>query len=294
MAGASFEDWIGAQRLREDAAALLRALVRVTTYAHAPARLDAAAALTQLHLAVTGSVLYLDGGWQTLADGLRRAAEAAGAEVVSGERAEAVEADGSGGLAVRTAEGTVHSARAVVLALPPAEAARLAGPLSPYLRDVASAAVPVRAACLDLGLSRLPRPRATFALGIDRPWYFSVHSATARLAPEGQALVHAMRYLGRDVPPPAEVERELEQLVDAVQPGWREQVRVRRFVPDLVVANDLPRAGSARAEVAPPDAPGLFLAGDWVGGEGMLADASLASARAAAAAAVRETRRRAA
>jgi hypothetical protein len=35
-----------------------------------------------------------------------------------------------------------------------------------------------------------------------------------------------------------------------------------------------------------PGAPGLFLAGDWVGGEGQLADASLASGRAAALSAV--------
>ena len=32
-----------------------------------------------------------------------------------------------------------------------------------------------------------------------------------------------------------------------------------------------------------PDAPGVFVVGDWVGGEGMLLDASLASAERAAA-----------
>jgi hypothetical protein len=32
-----------------------------------------------------------------------------------------------------------------------------------------------------------------------------------------------------------------------------------------------------------PDAPGVFVVGDWVGGDGMLLDASLASAEGAAA-----------
>jgi thioredoxin reductase len=42
-----------------------------------------------------------------------------------------------------------------------------------------------------------------------------------------------------------------------------------------------------RTPVVVADAPGLFLAGDWVGGEGLLADASCASGACAAAAALR-------
>ena len=56
------------------------------------------------------------------------------------------------------------------------------------------------AACLDVALSHLPRPDATFALGIDAPLYLSVHSATARLAPAGAALVSTMKYLSPDEP----------------------------------------------------------------------------------------------
>ncbi|WP_218015125.1 hypothetical protein, partial [Lactococcus garvieae] len=43
---------------------------------------------------------------------------------------------------------------------------------------------------------------------------------------------------------------------------------------------------AGRPPVAVPDRPGAFVAGDWVGPEGHLADASLASAEAAARAAV--------
>jgi phytoene dehydrogenase-like protein len=282
-AGASVDDWLREAGLRPDAADLVRAIVRVTTYAHEPARLDARAALEQVRQAFTGGVLYIHGGWQSLVDGLRRAAEASGASLTSEARAEEI-ARTADGFAVRTASGQRIAARAVILAVPPDEAARLAGAVSPMLR-AAGAPIPVRAASFDLGLRALPRPGATFALGIDRPWYFSVHSRTARLAPHGHVLLHAVRYLGPDRPAPEDCARELEGLLDIVQPGWREHVVVRRFVPDLMVAHALPAAGpglAGRTPVAAPDAPSLFLAGDWVGAEGMLADASLASARRAA------------
>ena len=41
--------------------------------------------------------------------------------------------------------------------------------------------------CLDVALSSLPDKDALFALGVDRPLYFSVHSAYAKLAPNGGA-----------------------------------------------------------------------------------------------------------
>jgi pyruvate/2-oxoglutarate dehydrogenase complex dihydrolipoamide dehydrogenase (E3) component len=60
---------------------------------------------------------------------------------------------------------------------------------------------------------------------------------------------------------------------------------VRRFVPDFLVSNALVAAEDGgyrgRPVVAVEDAPGVFVAGDWVGREGQLADAALASARCA-------------
>jgi len=290
--GASMDEWGRALGLRADAAGFLAALARVTTYTDDPGRLDAAALADQVHLALRAGVLYLDGGWQTIVDGLAGAAVDAGARIEAGTRAEAVETEGGRVSGVRTADGRRLPAQAVVLAVPPAEAARIGGAAS--LQRAAAEAVPVRAAALDLGLRRLPRPH-TFALGFDRPWYFSVHSATARLAPGGGALVHALRYLGGAYPTAAEAERDLEELMDRVQPGWREEVQVRRLVPELLVAHDLPRADrgglAGRTPVAVPELGGLFLAGDWVGSEGLLADASLASARRAAELALAERRR---
>ena len=85
--------------------------------------------------------------------------------------------------------------------------------------------VPIRAACLDLALSRLPRPDNRFALGLDRPLYYSVHSAAAKLAPEGVAVVHVMKYLGTDTNASSQaIEQELESFLDQIQPGWKEHV----------------------------------------------------------------------
>jgi len=112
----------------------------------------------------------------------------------------------------------------------------------------------------------------------------------ARLAPAGGALVHVLRYGGLRDRPAAAVEAQLEGLLDALQPGWRAHVAHRRFLPDLVVSNAVVEAalGGTAGRPGPrvPGVPGLYVAGDWVGPHGMLADASLASGRQAAMAAL--------
>jgi phytoene dehydrogenase-like protein len=147
----------------------------------------------------------------------------------------------------------------------------------------------VKAACLDVALKTLPAPNATFALGVDGPLYFSVHSAAAKLGPAGGAMIHAAKYLGSDAAPDApSVERELESLFDLIQPGWRELVIERRFLPHVTVTHALVAAKQERPGPAVPGVEGLFVAGDWVGPEGQLADAAVASAKLAAELALRQ------
>jgi phytoene dehydrogenase-like protein len=286
----SLADWIARELVHPDTRELVEAFVRISTYAADAERQSAGAALAQLRRAVAGNVLYLDGGWQTIVDGLRAAAVAAGVHVETGAAVARVDFAGAGVSGVRLANGLAWEAEAVLVAADPATAAALAPePAAGRLRALADGALPVRAATLDLGLRRLPRPGVLVALGVDAPLYFSVHSASARLAPEGGALVHAMKYLKGDGPVDvAAVGRELEELMDLLQPGWRDEVVHQRFTPSFVVSNALATAKDGGLEGRPavfaPDAPGLYLAGDWVGAEGLLADASLASARRAAAA----------
>jgi phytoene dehydrogenase-like protein len=284
LASRSVDEWLAREVRHPEVRHLLQALLRLSTYADDPAQ-SAGAALDQLRLALAHNVLYLHGGWQTLVDGLRKAAVEAGVEVVTGARVEAVEHDGAV-RGVRLADGTLRRAAAVVVAAAPADAlALVARAEATPLRAWAAAAVPVRAACLDIALTRLPRPQALFALGVDRPLYLSVHSAAARLAPEGAATVQVAKYLRGDTDPAAD-ERELEAHLELVQPGWRGCLRDRRLLPRMVVSNALVTASggglSGRPGPAVPGVRGLYVAGDWVGAEGMLADASLASAHRAA------------
>jgi phytoene dehydrogenase-like protein len=285
--GTSLAEWLRRNVRHDSVAELLRTLFRVATFVDEPGRMSAGASLGQLQLALQKNVLYLDGGWQTLVDGLARRAREAGAQIVTRADVAGLELDGARVGGVRLENGDVWTAPFVLAALAPDGVAALAG----LADDGRGTRVPVRMATLDLGLAHLPRPERRAVFGLGRPLYFSVHSAVARLAREGTALVHAAYYLGDDRRPPAAIEAELLEFVDAVQPGWRAHVIERRFVPELTVANAMPLAAAGgragRPPVAVAERPGLFVAGDWVGPEGLLADAALASARAAATAIVR-------
>lgn len=279
--------WLDTAIRQPDVRRLVQALTRVSTYANAPQRQSAGNAVEQVQTALKSNVLYLDGGWQTLVEGLRGAATAAGVRIVAGSRVESIDCDAAV-QGMRLADGTLFKTGAVVIATSPAEAAELVpGGRGECLREWNHTAIPIKAACLDVALSRLPRPRATFALGIDQPLYLSVHSAVAKLAPAGGALIHVAKYLDPDVSPDAKSdERQLEGLLDLIQPGWREAVVDRRFLPSMTVYHALVTAAqggtAGRPGPAVPSVSNLYVVGDWVGPEGLLADASLASAKQAA------------
>ncbi len=279
-------EWVRHTARTGNLSELLLALFRLSTYVNDPDRLSAAVAIRQLQMALAGNVLYLDGGWQTLVDGLRARAVAHGADVRTGARVESVRSDG-GSVTIRLAGGEELSGRSAVLAVPPSVAAELLDlPADAAFTRRAAACIPVRAACLDVALSRLPQPACRFALGLDLPLYYSLHSAAAKLAPPGVAVVHLMKYLGDDTTPAEAVERQMVTLLDRLQPGWQQHTVARRFLPAMVVSYDLPRADEAglagRTAVAVRERPGVYLAGDWVGAEGVIADASAASAEEAA------------
>jgi phytoene dehydrogenase-like protein len=283
----SVNEWVNSRVSRPEVRDLIHATFRVATYANAPNLLSAGAAIEQVKKALDKSVLYLDGGWQSLVDGLMESAKRAGVIIDTGVRVEMVERNPMGSVErVRLSHARTYFAPNVIIASSPATAVLLVqNGEQTILTDWASDSVPIRAACLDVALKHLPNPKATFALGMDRPLYLSVHSTAARLAPSGAALVHLARYQAPDHQSRPDLDkRELEDLFDLVQPGWRELVVHQRFLPEMTVANGLVLARTSGQRPGPkvPDVPGLFVVGDWVGNEGMLADASLSSARQAA------------
>ncbi|MDQ3281748.1 MAG: FAD-dependent oxidoreductase [Acidobacteriota bacterium] len=310
----SAREWIDARVTDSGAREVLEALMRLATYCDHAERLSAAAALGQFKVLLRGGTLYVDEGWQKIVDSMHSAAISSGVHFVSSSRIVGVEHDGAvravelGGLELdadrmdtqalalpevrpEAVEGARLPAETVLLAVDPVTAAELAGDAGASWAN----ARPVTAACLDVALRSLPKPRNVFALGIDAPLYFSVHSAFAQVAPKGGALVHLVKYSKdryatneelegsrpRRTTAAIEDEQELEGLLDRMQPGWREVLVHRRFLPSMTVTNSLLTPGMQRPSPV-TSVKGLYVAGDWVGDEGMLSDAALASARAAA------------
>jgi phytoene dehydrogenase-like protein len=280
-----WHEWLDRVAPRASVRDAIASIGRVTTYTNSPERASAGATIAQIQRGASPGVLYLDSGWQTLVDGLERTAVAAGVRIVHSAHVASLDAPDAGTRGVIVTGGVRVAGRAVLLATGPATARTL-------LADPAlgAALVPTHAACLDLGLTDLPHPERLVAFGLDEPTYFSVHSAVARLADRG-ATIHLMKYLDPDEPEdPAAAEAQLEQVADRVQPGWRDRVEARRFMPNLVSSNALVAAGMRRPAVDAAGRLGVYLAGDWIGEDGMLADAAIASARAAAARIVSDLR----
>ncbi|MBP1989388.1 phytoene desaturase family protein [Paenibacillus eucommiae] len=261
------------------------ALVRTATYCHAPDMLSAGAAIAQLQ---DGQVLYVDGGWCVLVDQLKEQALAAGVTIECSSAVRSI-AGSEPEMRVSLKDGTMLETHRVLSTIGPRETLALLDPaLLPAEAAMFEKIVPVRAACLDLVVDGMPRPKTIFAIGADYPWYFSNHSAVAKFSDNPKhSVVHVMKYLRPGVESDAlQDEHELERFLDLIQPLWRQYVIKRRFLPHMLVSHDVvsaERGGySGRPGPAVKGRAGLFVAGDWVGAEGMLLNASLASAKSAA------------
>ena len=147
--------------------------------------------------------------------------------------------------------------------------------------------VPLYGACLDLALKRVPYPKRAFAIGIDEPAYFSNHSAVIPLSKNGETIIHVMKYNGSNPHSDARAdERQLTRFLDLLQPGWEKEVVTARYLPNMLIASDSRSFRNHGTGVAPGPAVkeirGLYVAGDWVGSDGRLAETAMASAKQAA------------
>ncbi|MFZ0263634.1 MAG: FAD-dependent oxidoreductase, partial [Nitrososphaeraceae archaeon] len=244
-------------------------------------------ALRQIYAGSRSGDMYVDGGWQTFVDGLQTAAKNANARIIMGKKATKVKRADPSGWLITLSDKTQVSAKIVVMAAGPKEIYSLFddNERPEVLSKAAKEAKPIRLVCLDVALSSLPDKDTLFALGIDRPLYFSVHSTHAKLAPEGGALIHVAKYLGTSIEPkPREDQPELEEILDLLQPGWRQVLVKKRPLPNMVVSNALVTAavGGLAGRPDPKIADNLYVVGDWVGKEGLVSNASFASAKRAA------------
>lgn len=279
----SVQNWIDEVAQRPAVRELLAANARTATYTSALDLVSADVFVEKVQRSMTSPIHYVDGGWQSIVDGLERRARQLGARVERGVRvAEVLHSDARvTGLAL--ADGSSLEADAVVLAVDPHSAAELAPVVAPSVREL----VPVRVAALDVALSRLPDPRHLVVQDLEHPRFMSAQSQFALLAPEGSATVTSFMQLDpRDAGDPGAHAAALEDLLDTCQPGWRDVLVHRVFLPDITAVGTLPCATTDGLAGRPSEdsagVAGLLLAGDWVGSEGFLADACFASARRAA------------
>lgn len=259
-------------------------LVRLSMYCDAPEQLSAGAVIKQLK---QSQVLYIDEGWQFLVNRLTEQAQQANVLI----RTSSVVLGIAGSypqMMVTLKDGSQLTARHVISTAGPMDTLALLNPALTPMEVEAYKLTPVRAACLDLVVSGMPQPKTKFVLGADYPLYYSNHSAAASLSENpANEVVHVMKYLSASIhSDPTQDEYELKGFLDFIQPGWRKHVVQQRFLPRMLVSHGIVTAANGGLPGRPGPAvkgrPGLYVAGDWVGAEGMLINASLASAKEAA------------
>src|SRR5262249_27537244 len=228
IAHLDFESWLRKRVRNEATRQFLHALGRVSTYADGMNFMSAGAVIAQLKAALKGGVTYLDGGWQSLVDQLVALCNRHDVTLLTSTNVQSLLPRESGAnIELLLSTGERIRGSNLVVALPPGPARNLLSS-SAYVKQVTSDLIPIKAACLDLALTKLPNDKLTFVLNLDKPYYYSVHSAYSRLTTSG-VMLHVMKYL-----PPAgdaggSAKEELEQYLDILQPGWRECVIHERF-----------------------------------------------------------------
>lgn len=285
LASVSVQEWLQRTIKRPLVRQLMATTARVFVYSSALDLVSAEVFVSKLQHTLKHPVVhYVEGGWQTLVDGLRRVAEQAGVHIEVGKRVASVVHQYGRVQGVRLSDESTLAASSVVLATDPQEAVKLIdeGNYSP-LREIVDSLVPARVACLDVALSRLPDPRYPIVQDLDQPRFLSTQSVYARVAPKGGALISTFKQLDPlHLTDQKQDERDLEDLLDTVQPGWRDVLVKRVFLPRIEAVGMLPTAsGGGYAGRPGPTVAGiahLYLAGDWIG-TGFLADPCMESAR---------------
>ena len=196
-AGVSVQAWLDDAIRRPRPRLVLAGVARAYVYSAALDLVSAEVYLDKLQRSLTHPIRYIDGGWQTFVDGLRRVAEQAGARIVTGAHVEAVTLDGGRACGLRLGDGRTVPAAAVIVATAPADATRLIdGAPGAALRGVVAGCLPATVACLDVALRRLPNPAQPVVQDLDAPRLLTAQSRFSRVAPDGAGLVYTLQAAG--------------------------------------------------------------------------------------------------
>ncbi|WP_265181863.1 NAD(P)/FAD-dependent oxidoreductase [Geomicrobium sp. JCM 19055] len=283
----SLQEWSEKNIQNERVRLLFHGMCRQWSYCHDMRIVSAGYVIKQGKLAGNG-VRYIEGGWQTIVDDLRIEAIKHGAHIVTNRPVEQVILRDGQVRAIKLANLKEVKISAVISAIGIDDTYKLIeGAEHISLGKWKAQSYPLYAACLDVALKQIPFPERVFAIGLDEPYYFSRHSGPVKLSNNGAFVFHVMRYNDnqndRDA---SQDEEELQKLLDLLEPGWRNNVSAIRFSPNVLVAHDARTIAQGGKGITDspvvPEIDGLFVAGDWVGQEGRLADAAMISAKMAA------------
>jgi phytoene dehydrogenase-like protein len=258
------------------------ALCRTSTYCIDPDQQAASAVIKQVQLGMKG-VLYIDGGWQTIVDHLRMKAEENGVDILTNKSVAFIDCKEMQHIHFTDGE-KVEVPYVIVTAGPDQTCKLVRESAQTMLQEWKEQARPLYAACLDVALSNLPNPNHNFAIAVDQHILFSNHSRASTLSNNGSAVLQLIKYLGTEKNSDAKIHKqELEEVMDLMQPGWREKVIAQQFLPQMTVVHDTITVNE-RHYFGPsiPEIPGLYIAGDGTGHGEMLVDAAFASSKRAA------------
>ncbi|MDQ0060406.1 phytoene dehydrogenase-like protein [Paenibacillus harenae] len=277
----SLRDWIEGHLHDPMVRNLFYALLRTASYVAAPDMQAAGPVLQQLQHSLQG-VLYLDRGWGAVIDELREMAAEHGVKMLTSSKVVAIEHRDGAVQHVRCEDDTRVEAKHIVITAPPAVAHRLVpNAESTALHAWREQAIEITAACLDVALRRLPRPKQQFVYGIDQTVFLSNQSRAAYLSDDGAQVISVIKYQGEDTNPDTDL-RDLEQTLDLVQPGWRDELVAKQYLPRITVCHDFLHMGRQHQPgPAVPEIAGLYVAGEWASHGELLVDAATASAKRA-------------
>ncbi|GMK42025.1 dehydrogenase [Paenibacillus sp. CCS19] len=277
----SIREWVEGNLRDPMVRNIFYSLFRTASYVVGPDLPAAGPVLKQLQNALKGA-LYLDRGWGELIKELHSKASDLGVRFLTSTKVTSLDTEGGIVRQARCEDGTTIDTRHVILATAPS----IANQLVPFAEETAlhtwkEQAIEVTAACLDVVLKRLPRPKHQFAYGIDQTVFLTNQSRAAYLSDDGAQVISLIKYQGKETDPDQDL-RELEGMLDLMQPGWREQLIVKQYLPKITVCHDFMHMKRLENPgPAVPEIQGLYVAGEWASHGEVLVDAATASAKRA-------------
>jgi hypothetical protein len=249
-----FRSW-ATSHTDERTAALLSSVCGVFTFHHDPGELSAAFTWSRAVrlLAAPSPVRYPVGGWSTLVASLERRVRELGVEVQTEVRVDEL------------------PSTPVIIAVELDQARELLGDASISWKSGSTL-------CVDLGL-RHRRGDAAVVSDMDESGWIGRYSTTnPSIAPEGEELIQAQMPI-RPQESSDQAGIRLERLLDVGLDDWRgrETWRRRQVMDARSGALDMPGT-TWRDRPAVDRGDGVFLAGDMVAADGLLAEVSWASA----------------